>query len=554
METITERVRRMRELLRSSGATALVVPIMDPHNSEYVAERWQCLRWLTGFTGSAGTAVLTQTAALLWTDSRYWLQAEEQLRGTPFRLMRTLVDQSVNQWLRANAAGPVGYCPEMMTNALRAELLEGVEATALDDDPFDRLWAGRPPLPLTRAERMPDETAGETAGSKLARAVAWLEEQGREEMLVCDLSEIAWTLNLRGDDIPYNPVLISFLSIRADGRHTLYINEAQTGTEIRQYLGGLGVSLAPYESAPRGRDEETPIAHWRAVKNPAEVRGFREAHLRDGLAMVKFLRLLDEEGAGGWTELGADRVVTACRAEQEGFRGPSFETIAGYGAHGAVVHYHPTPVTDTPLSPMSYLLIDSGGHYDCGSTDITRTIPLGELTDEERRAYTLVLKGHLQLQNMRFPAGTVGLQLDTAARMPLWQAGLDYGHGTGHGVGQRLCVHEGPAQIRKNCRRDTTLPIQPWQTMTDEPGVYVEGKFGVRLENTMLCVPDCGARLRCEPLTLCPYDLRPVIPEMLTGDERRWLNEYHLAVRTKLTPRLADKADRAWLARATREL
>ncbi len=558
MGKIAERVNQIRSWMRGQGVEALVVPTMDPHNTEYVAEHWQCRQWLSGFTGSAGTAVVTLGEAWLWTDSRYWLQAEEQLGGTPFRLKRDLVDETVNEWLRTNVGGSVGYCPDMMTNALRSELLCGVDAVPLTEDPFDLFWTARPPFPMSQAERMPDELAGETAASKLARLVDWLTERDREELFVSDLSEIAWTLNLRGDDIPYNPFLISFLMVRRSGQHTLYIHEEQISDGIREYLCSLGVSLLPYSSAPQGRDEDTPIAFWRAIKNPVEQQGFREAHLRDGLAMVRFLRLLDESKGQGWTELRAAEVVTACRAEQPGFRGPSFETIVGYGPHGAVVHYEPTPETDIPLEPRSFLLIDSGGHYDEGSTDITRTIPLGELTDEERLVYTLVLKGHLQLQNIHFPDGTVGLQLDTAARMPLWRAGYDYGHGTGHGVGQRLGIHEGPVQIRKNCRRDTTLPFHAGQNVTNEPGVYVAGKFGVRHENTMLCVPaednGFGSFLKFEPLTLCPYNLRPIIVEMLTIDERQWLNDYHRLVATKLMPHLTDEADKAWLAQATREV
>ncbi|MCD8303921.1 MAG: M24 family metallopeptidase [Prevotellaceae bacterium] len=558
MSTVNERVASLRKWMAEQGVEALVVPTMDPHNTEYVAEHWQCRRWISGFTGSAGTVVVTAREAYLWTDSRYWLQASEQLSGTPLSLKRDLVDETINQWLRSNVKGVVGYPADMMTKGLSAELFEGVNAQPLAQDPFDLLWEDRPAFPLTKAERMPDELAGETAKSKLSRLTQWMRERGKQELLVSDLAEVAWTLNLRGDDIPYTPFLISFLLARADGRHTLYIHKEQIGKEIEDYLTSLSVSLAPYEEAPREKEEDTPIAFWKAIKTPAEQEGFREAHRRDGAAMVKFLRLLDETGGKGWTELRADEVLTACRAEQPGFRGRSFETIVGYGPHGAIVHYEPTPETDVPLAPRSFLLIDSGGHYDCGSTDITRTIPLGTLTDEERLVYTLVLKGHLQLQNIHFPDGTVGLQLDTAARMPLWRAGYDYGHGTGHGVGHRLCVHEGPVQIRKNCRRDTTLPFHAGQNITNEPGLYIEGKFAVRHENTMLCVPamenEYGKFLKFEPLTLCPYDLRPIIVGMLTAEERRWLNDYHQLVRETLTPRLKEEVDRQWLAQATRPI
>ncbi len=558
MNKVLQRLKALREWMAQRGVEAVVVPTMDPHNSEYVAQHWQCREWISGFTGSAGTVVVTQDEALLWADSRYWLQAGEQLEGTTYKLKRDLVDETINQWLRANVKGSIGYPSDMMTPDLKAVLFEGTNAGPLSEDPFDALWTDRPAFPLSQAERMSDELAGETAESKLGRLMQWLKEQGRDEILVTDLSEIAWMLNLRGDDIPYNPFLISFLLVRADGHHTLYIHKEQIGPDILDYLTGLNVALAPYENAPESEGGETPVTFWRAIKNPTEVAGFREAHIRDGVAMVQFLRLLDETHGEGWTELTCDKIVTDFRLAQPGSYGPSFETIVGYGPHGAVVHYKPTKETDLPLKPESFLLIDSGGHYDCGSTDITRTISLGKLTDEERKVFTLVLKGHLQLQNIHFPENTVGLQLDTAARMALWREGYDFGHGTGHGVGHRLGVHEGPVQIRKNCRHDTTLPFHAWQNVTNEPGIYVEGRFGVRHENTMLCVPagetEFGSFLKFEPLTLCPYDLRPVVVEMLTHEERKWLNDYHCLVREKIMPRLTDEKDRKWLAEATREV
>lgn len=566
MKNITERVAQLRAWMKKSGVDAMVVPTMDPHNSEYVAEHWQCRRWISGFTGSAGTAVVTQDDARLWTDSRYWLQAEEQLAGTPFKLMRDLQDETVNEWLFAQSEKAedftVGYCEDMMVPDLEDELFDGLDALPVAEDPFDLLWEDRPAFPLSQAEIVPDELAGEPAYSKLGKLVNWMISEEVDELLVSELSEIMWTLNLRGNDIPYNPFIISFLLVRTSGAHVYYVHREQLSLEVLAHLDDLGIIVAPYDEAPRYLEGETPITYWRAIKNEVEIRGFKEAHRRDGVAMVQFLRRLDEwaanPDAGELTEMGADRMLTALRAQQEGFRGLSFETIAGYGAHGAVVHYEPTPETDIPLQRKSFLLLDSGGHYDCGSTDITRTIPLGPLTDEERKVYTLVLKGHLQLQNLHFPDGTVGLQLDTPARMAMWREGYDFGHGTGHGVGHRLGVHEGPCQIRKNCRRDTTIPFHAGQNCTDEPGIYVAGKFGVRHENTMLCVEagktDFGTFLKFEPLTLCPYDLRPIMPEMLTGEEVAWLNAYHGLVRETLEPLLADEADKEWLKQATAPL
>lgn len=554
-KNIAERVAQLRVWMKEQGVEAFVVPTMDAHNSEYVPARWQCRQWLTGFTGSAGTAVLTADEALMWTDSRYWLQAEEQLKGTPFRLMRDGQDSSINAWLRLHVQGRVGYLPDMMVEPLKEELFTNVEAVALDSDPFDLFWTDRPTFPLSIAEHMPDELAGETAANKLKRLQDWLAEQGKEQVLLNDLSEIAWTLNLRGNDIPYNPYLISFLLVRRDGQHTLYIHREQVPAEIETYLEGLNICIKPYEEAPRELEGDSPVTFWRAQKTEAEQAGFREAHLRDGVAIVRFLRMLDEWGSEPWTEMRVDRELTALRAQQPGFCGLSFETIAGYAHHGAIVHYEATPETDIPLERKGLLLLDSGAHYDCGTTDITRTIPLGPLTDEERRAFTLVLKGHLQLQHAVFPPSTTGLQLDALARMPLWRAGYDYGHGTGHGVGHRLGVHEGPIQIRKNCRRDTTLPLMLGQTITDEPGVYVEGKFGIRHENTLLVVTACensfGTFWTFEPLTRCPYDRRGIDMELLTPEESQWIDDYHALVWNDLSPLLTDEADKEWLRRAT---
>lgn len=532
-----EKLRLVREWLSAKQLDALVVPTDDPHGSEYPADHWQCRRWLTGFTGSAGTAVVTATEALLWTDSRYWLQAEEQLADTGFRLMRDGEDTDVQTWLDGHAA-----------NVLWSY-----------DEPFDAIWLDRPALPLTRAWVMSDDVAGESAADKLQRLVLFLMDKGLAGIFVSDLAEIAWLLNIRGNDIAYNPFVISFLYVSADGEHVLYVHEEQVDG-IRGYLSSLGVSVEPYDEGIAQYCHPTPVAEWKSVKNAVEQDGFRRAHLRDGVAMVRFLMHLQREMGRGSrvTEMWVDRELTAMRAGQEGFLSPSFETIAGYAAHGAIVHYEATPETDAELHSHGLLLLDSGAHYDCGTTDITRTIALGVPTEEERRIYTLVLKGHLQLQAMHFPEGTTGLQLDTMARAPMWREGYDFGHGTGHGVGHVLGVHEGPVQIRKNHRADTVLPVRVGQVITDEPGIYVAGKFGVRIENCLLCVPsrntDFGNFLAFEPLTLCPYDRTLIVPGMLTNEEMSWLNAYHAMVCERLTPLLADEEEKAWLSAATRPL
>lgn len=532
--SIEDKLRAVRGWLAQEGLDALVVPTDDPHGSEYLAEHWQCRRWLTGFTGSAGTAVVTMDEALLWTDSRYWLQAEEQLEGTEFRLMREGQDVGINDWLSS-------HCTSVRWSY---------------NAPFDRLWADRPPLPSTKAWVMADGLAGEPAKAKLQRLVGYLSEKALPGLYISDLAEVAWVLNIRGNDIAYNPFIISFLYVSADGNHVLYVNEEQV-SGIKDYLGELGVSVASYDEELARFNAETPVSEWKSVKNEVEQDGFRQAHVRDGVAMVRFLARMEQAMNDGEkvTELWVDRELTSLRAEQEGFLSLSFETIAGFAAHGAIVHYEATEETDAEIVKNGLLLLDSGAHYDCGTTDITRTIAMGEPTEEERRVYTLVLKGHLQLQAMHFPEGTTGLQLDTAARAPMWREGYDFGHGTGHGVGHVLGVHEGPVQIRKNFRADTVRPIRSGQVVTDEPGIYVPGKFGVRIENCLLSVParknGFGAFLKFEPLTLCPYDRALIVVEMLTDDERKWIDDYHARVRETLSPLLEDKAERLWLERAT---
>lgn len=532
-----DKLRAVRKWMSEEGLDALVVPTDDPHGSEYLAEHWQCRKWLTGFTGSAGTAVVTKSEALLWTDSRYWIQAEEQLGGSEFRLMRDGVDVAIQDWLDA-------HCEKVCWSY---------------DEPFDKIWTDRPSLPYSKAWIMPEEIAGESAKSKLQRLVGYLKEKDSDGIYISDLAEIAWVLNMRGDDIAYNPFVISFLYVSVDGNHVLYVNREQV-SEVDEYLTGLGVCIEPYDEELVRFCEKTPVAVWKSIKNEVEQDGFRKAHVRDGLAMVRFLKRLEDviECGDRVTELWVDRELTALRGEQPGFLSLSFETIAGFGAHGAIVHYEATEETASEICPDGLLLLDSGAHYDCGTTDITRTIAVGEPTEEERRVYTLVLKGHLNLQAMHFPVGTSGLQLDTAARASMWREGYDFGHGTGHGVGHVLGVHEGPVQIRKNYRDDTVLPMRVGQVITDEPGIYVQGKFGVRIENCLLCVPaqetEFGSFLKFEPLTICPYDRKLIVSEMLTGDELQWLNDYHDFVREVLLPLLSDEAEKAWLTNATRPI
>ena len=573
---INEHVEALRKWMQGEGIDIFIIPTLDPHNSEYVPEHWKCRQWLTGFTGSAGTALVTAREALLWTDSRYWLQAAEQLSGTPFTLMREGEDCDLTAWLQeALKVSPtlhIGFAPDMMTPESYSQWLAPLELepsqTVCTADPFALLWDGRPALSTAPAEIMPDEVAGRSAADKLHALTEWLAQHHRDRLFITELSEICWMLNLRGDDIPYNPFVIAFLEVRTSAPHRLFIHQSKIIPEVEDHLKALHVDIHPYDeglqlqlAALREPVAESPVAAWRALKNPVEREGMRRAHVLDGVAMVRFMAWLERsmaEGRTDITEMEADRQLTALRSEHPDFLGLSFETIAAYGPHGAIVHYEATPETDARLEPHGLLLLDSGGQYTCGTTDITRTIALGTPTPEERRVYTLVLKGHLQLAHAVFPDGTTGLQLDTYARAAMWREGYDYGHGTGHGVGHRLGVHEGPLQIRKNLRACTTLPFHAGQTITDEPGIYIPGAFGVRIENLLLATegPETpfGKFLRFNNLTLCPYDLKPVDFDLLTPQERQWLNLYHAHVREILMPLLHHEADRQWLDQATRPI
>ena len=596
---IAGRVAALRRLMAERGWAAVVLPTGDPHGNEYPLKRWKLREWATGFTGSAGTAVVTARSAALWTDSRYWLAAGEALADTPYTLMRegeTGVP-SPGTWLRdkLQQGGTVAVPFESLSHNdfqnLEKEAGNRHTLCPLPEDDIDALWPERPSLPMQPLEVQPAELAGRTAAEKLLhlRSNATDKVLGIGARLICDGADIAWLLNLRGDDIPYNPVVTAYFLI-SPKEATLYVDARKVPADVAGHLQALGVETRPYEAwtgdlraalsagtsvaVDPGTNEAvfssvqglggrlqivpSPIAFWRAVKNEGEIEGFRQAMLRDGAAYVRFRRRLDERMMQDCptTEIDADRLLTDERRKEKGFRSLSFATIAAYGPHGAIVHYEADETSNATLEPHGLLLLDSGAQFDCGTTDITRTMALGSLTDEERHVYTLVLKGHIALSRCRFPQGTTGLQLDTTARYAMWQEGYDFGHGTGHGVGSRLCVHEGPHQIRKNVRPCSLVPLEAGMTVTDEPGIYLAGRFGVRIENTLLVRHAAGLDgfLKFEPLTLAPIDLAPVETSLLTDTERNWLNAYHERVRTALLPLLTDEADRRWLHNATRKI
>ncbi len=592
-ETIAQRVAALRQVMREEHLSAVIIPSTDPHNGEYIPARWESRKWISGFDGSAGTAVVTLNSAALWTDSRYFLAAEEQLQGTEYVLMKERMSgtPTIPQWLGRELADEKspevaldGMCNSAATvEALVSELrAEGGITLRTNFDPMQRIWHARPSIPDAPVFIHPMEYAGESTADKLTRIRRALRTVHADGMLVSALDDIAWTLNLRGTDVHCNPVFVSYLLISPTSV-TLYINKEKLTAEVSAYLMAQGVATDDYANVAKGLSkyleynilldpDETsytltkavrrkivshasPIPTLKAVKNGVEMQGFRNAMLRDGVALVKFLsRFKTAVEQGRLTEVSADEMLTAYRAEQPLFRGISFDTIVGYQEHGAIVHYEATPATDVPLRPEGLVLIDSGAQYLDGTTDITRTIALGPLTEEQKRVYTLVLKGHIQLQMLKFPDGASGTQLDAIARKDLWAAGLNFMHGTGHGVGSFLNVHEGPHQIRMEYR---PAPLRAGMTVTDEPGIYLAGRFGVRIENTLLVVPylstECGDFLGFETLTLCPIDTAPIIVSMLTPDERAWLNSYHKTVLEKLSPYLNDE-EKEWLREATREL
>ena len=591
IHTINERVERLRSWMKENGISAFVFPSSDPHNSEYVAEHWKSREWISGFSGSAGTAVVTLEHAALWTDSRYFIAAEKELKGTDFQLMKLRVEgtPSVSEWLvreLSNYQKAVVGVDGNVNSFAEVSLMErelaskGNITVRTDADPMAELWTDRPVIPDNKVSLHPLEYSGESTSSKISRIRKQLADSGADGLLVTALDEIAWVLNLRGSDVHCNPVFVSYLLISPE-KVVLYINNVKLLAEVKDYLTSEQIAVDAYEAVVDGlRSYEgksllvdmsstnyslatavtteklcegvSPIASMKAIKNEAEQEGFRAAMLRDGVAVVKFLAWLKPAvEAGGQTEISLDERLTALRAEQLKFKGISFDTIVGYEEHGAIVHYEATPETDIPVEPHGLVLIDSGAQYLDGTTDITRTIALGEITEEQRRVYTLVLKGHIQLDMCRFPAGACGSQIDALARAPMWREGYNYMHGTGHGVGSYLNVHEGPHQIRMEWR---PAPLQAGMTVTNEPGIYLEGKFGVRIENTLLIVPAestaFGDFLKFETLTLAPIDTAPIVLEMLSTEEREWLNNYHHRVYESLSPYLEGN-EKEWLRKAT---
>jgi Xaa-Pro aminopeptidase len=592
MTNIKARVERLRALMRGNNIDAYLIPSSDPHQNEYVPRFWQRRRYITGFTGSAGEAVITRDKAGLWTDSRYFIQAEEELDREVFTLFKAGLPETptIRQWLASElrAGEKLGFDPRLITGKNFEEMdahfkKRGIVLKGIPENLVDLIWEERPAPPKEPIFVHEDRYTGATVKEKLGRLREKMAEEEAASHIVTKLDSLAWLFNIRGGDIRFNPVAIAYGVVTEDEAF-LFIDTDKVPETVRQRLG-TDVVIKEYgafegkarEIAGRGAvwlDESgssrwvlelmggaelilkaSPIEMFKAVKNPVEIEGMRRAHIRDGAALVKFLCWLDGAlGRERVTEISAAEKAEEYRAGMDSFMGLSFETISSFGAHGAVVHYSVAPETDVPVEGRGLYLIDSGGQYLDGTTDITRTVPVGEPTKEERDRFTRVLKGLISLTTTPFPKGTVGKQLDILARRPLWKRGLNFLHGTGHGLGHFLNVHEGPQAI--SYYRCIGVALEPGMISTIEPGYYKEGHYGMRVENAVLVVEDeehsaeGQEYYRFDTLTLCPIDRRLILPELLDSDEMEWLNDYHARVRTILSP-LLEPGEAAWLKSAT---
>lgn len=593
-ETIKARIAAYRKEMAQAGVAAALLPRTDDHLSEYISAHWHIVRYLSGFTGSAATMVITPAEALLWTDSRYFLQAADQLEGTGVTLMKDGLPDTpgFTDWICANLkkGDTLGVNGMLLsiddTAALRTRLNAAGLKLDTEFDPIDRIWADRPALPADKTFVHELKYAGETAFSRMTRTLAEARKEGAQTMFVAGLDEIAWILNIRSKDVPKNlPVATAFLYLAPEGS-VLFIDRAKLTPETEAHLAEAGVKTMPYGDAKRFLEgvpadvtvllsgNRTPVAfasalegHYvtapspvqmlKAVKNDTQIAGERAAHIRDGIAMVRSIMEIKSITDAGepLTEIAAADIIEKHRRAMPLFFDLSFDTISGFGPNGAIVHYSPTPESNADVKPGSLLLLDSGGNYLDGTTDITRTIAIGTPTAEMRHDFTLVMKGHIAIATAIYPEGTTGHQLDALARMPLWKEGKSYLHGTGHGVGHFLSVHEGPQSIRLN---DTHAPLTPGMITSNEPGLYLTGKYGIRCENLVLTVPyettEFGRFLAFEPLTVCPFDRTLFDTSIMTADEIKWVNDYHRHVYDTLAAAGLSETERTWLANATAPL
>lgn len=591
-QSIKERIHALRMTFRPNNIKAFIIPSTDPHLSEYVAPYWMSREWISGFTGSAGTAVILMDKAGLWTDSRYFLQAEKELEGSGITLYKEMLPEtpSITKFLCQNLkpGESVSIDGKMFSVQQVEQMKEDLAPYQLQvnlfGDPLKNIWKDRPSMPDAPAFIYNVKYAGKSCGEKVAAIRTELKKKGIFALFLSSLDEIAWTLNLRGSDVHCNPVIVSYLLVTQD-EVVYFISPEKITQEVNEYLQEQQVSLRKYDEAesflnsftgenilidPKKTNYaiysainpackvvrgESPVTLLKAIRNEQEIAGIHHAMQRDGVALVKFLKWLEASVLSGKeTELSVDRKLHEFRAAQPLYMGESFDTIAGYKEHGAIVHYSATEESDVTLQSKGFLLLDSGAQYLDGTTDITRTIALGELTEEEKTDYTLILKGHIALAMAKFPAGTRGAQLDVLARMPIWSHGMNFLHGTGHGVGHFLSVHEGPQSIRMN---ENPIVLQPGMVTSNEPGVYKAGSHGIRTENLTLVCKDkegmFGEYFKFETITLCPICKKGIIKEMLTAEEVKWFNDYHQTVYEKLSPSLNEE-EKKWLLEATKAI
>lgn len=592
--TICERIAALRAAMKEQNIQAYIIPTTDPHLSEYPAACWKYREWISGFTGSAGTVVVTLDKAGLWTDSRYFLQAEMQLEGTGIDLYKLMLPEtpSIPQFLLAELGegDTVGLngLTYSLDDAQSLELALKKKGVALNTDLslIDPIWKDRPAVPEAQIFEMPVELSGKSSEDKLIEINQMLHKAGADCTVLSALDEVAWTANIRGTDVSYNPVAISYAYV-SDKENVLFINPKKVPAEIAEHLKKEGwvladygklfdylqrlpenirvfldrskTNMAIYNALPKGAeiiDGISPANHLKSIKNETEIKGFRNAVLKDGIALTKFYFWLEKQMAAGEkvTELSASHKLTELRSEQPLYVMDSFASISSYGPHGAVVHYSPTPETDTELKPDNLYLLDSGAQYLDGTTDITRTIALCEPTEQMKKDFTRALKGTIGIAKCKFPAGIRGCLIDAFARKALWDAGINYLHGTCHGIGHCLNVHEGPQSIRME---ENPVILEPGMVMSDEPAMYRAGEYGIRTENMVLIHKDSetefGTFLGFETLTLCYIDTRLVIPSMLSAREHAWLNKYHQQVYETLSPHLTEE-EKAWLKEKTAEI
>lgn len=585
MEQIKSRISLLREAMKKQGISACIIPGTDPHASEYIADYWKEREWISGFDGSAGTAVVTLNGAGLWTDSRYFLHASEQLEGTGIELMKQGLPETLEiiPWLSSvlKSGEKVGVNAQMFSvngyASMKAELrMSDLELVSIDLPGL--VWTNRPSLPLNPFYVFDTKYSGKSATEKLTLLRAEMKKAFADVFVISALDDIAWLFNIRGKDVDYNPVVIAYALIEKE-KATLFISPEKLTYDTTNYLQSQQIGISSYtgiyemlkqlspskavlvdggklnqalfESIPSGcaiRNSMSPVFKLKSVKNEVEMEGVRLAMLKDGVALTRFFIWLEENlKSGNLSEISISDKLRWFRSEEENFVGESFGTIAGYAAHGAIVHYHALPETEYKLKPENILLLDSGGQYLDGTTDITRTVALGSPTAQQKTDNTLVLKGHIALATAIFPVGTRGSQLDILARKAMWDLGLNYGHGTGHGVGHFLCVHEGPQSIRMD---ENPTVLQPGMMLSNEPGMYRTNEYGIRIENLVHVVPaqktEFGQFLQFETLTLFPIDQHLINFDMLNNKEIEWLNNYHQRVYDTISPKL-NEYEREWL-------